>query len=172
MQLARIGYKLAVGLIMALALVGLVLGLNAQQAEATAKQASVVDHSKLPALQGSSETPQQVTQACLSCHTDAADEIMHTTHWTWEYVNETTGQTVGKKTLINNFCIDIRSNEPRCTSCHDGYGWRNSEFDFSAQKNVDCLECHDTTGTYKKFPTGAGLPVSESSVLVWRLSCR
>ncbi len=86
---------------------------------------------------------------------------MHTTHWRWVYVNETTGQTVGKKTLINNFCIDIQSNEPRCTSCHIGYGWKDKNFDFTVQENVDCLVCHDTTGEYKKFPTGAGLPVSE-----------
>ena len=23
---------------------------------------------------------------------------------------------------------------------------------------IDCLVCHDTTGTYKKVPTGAGMP--------------
>jgi octaheme c-type cytochrome (tetrathionate reductase family) len=31
----------------------------------------------------------------------------------------------------------------------------------TSAKNVDCLVCHETTGTYKKFPTGAGNPVSE-----------
>lgn len=127
----------------------------------TAQQIEMVDHSKFPSLKGPFDSPQEVTRACLACHTNAAEEIMHTTHWTWEYVNETTGQTLGKKTLINNFCIDINSNEPRCTSCHTGYGWKDKTFDFSVQENVDCLVCHDTTGTYKKFPTGAGLPVTQ-----------
>jgi octaheme c-type cytochrome (tetrathionate reductase family) len=153
------------GLALAFALAGLFLGqpVSAQETTpvSTPEPGPTVDHSQLPALQGPFATPQDVTKACLSCHTDAADQIMHTTHWTWEYVNETTGQTVGKKTLINNFCIDIQSNEPRCTSCHVGYGWKDKNYDFSVQENVDCLVCHDSTGEYKKFPTGAGLPVSE-----------
>lgn len=163
----RLLYKTAIGagLILALTAVFLWQTASAQSASQpamnTAPQETKVDHSQLPALQGPFATPQDVTKACLSCHDDAANEIMHTTHWTWEYVNETTGQTVGKKTLINNFCISVQSNEPRCTSCHVGYGWSNDNFDFSAQENVDCLVCHDTTGEYKKFPTGAGLPVSE-----------
>ncbi len=28
-------------------------------------------------------------------------------------------------------------------------------------KNIDCLVCHEQTGTYKKFPKGAGRPVKE-----------
>ena len=117
-----------------------------------------IDHSVFEILQQDFETPQDLTKACLSCHIDSADEIMHTTHWTWEYVNEETGQTLGKKTELNNFCIGTASNEPRCTSCHVGYGWKNDEFDFDAQENVDCLVCHDTTGTYKKPGPAAGMP--------------
>lgn len=166
---ARSWYVIALGLVLAaLAASGFIVGqtASAQPAPQAAtpstpvSSAPTVDHTKLPALQGPFTSPQDVTKACLSCHANAADEIMHTTHWTWEYVNETTGQTLGKKTLINNFCIDIQSNEPRCTSCHIGYGWKDKNFDFTAQENVDCLVCHDTTTTYKKFPTGAGLPVS------------
>ncbi|MGA6924893.1 MAG: tetrathionate reductase family octaheme c-type cytochrome, partial [Desulfosarcina sp.] len=56
------------------------------------------------------------------------------------------------------------SNEARCTSCHAGYGWKDKNFDFSDQSKVDCLVCHEQTGTYKKFPTGAGYPVSEPTV--------
>ena len=55
----------------------------------------------------------------------------------------------------------IQSNEARCTSCHAGYGWKDKTFDFSSERNVDCLVCHEQTGTYKKFPTKAGHPVSE-----------
>ncbi len=106
-------------------------------------------------------TPQDLTKACLSCHVDAATQIQHTTHWTWEFVNETSGQTLGKKNVINNFCISTGSNEPRCTSCHVGYGWEDDTFDFTAQENVDCLVCHDTTGDYVKPATTAGMPDPE-----------
>jgi len=132
---------------------------NLAQDLATPTPGPTIDHSAFGPLQGPFSSPQDVTKACLSCHTDAGDQIVHTTHWTWEFVNETTGQVLGKKTLINNYCISIQSSEPRCTSCHIGYGWKDKTFDFSAQENIDCLVCHDTTGTYKKFPTAAGLPV-------------
>jgi len=61
--------------------------------------------------------------------------------------------------VINNYCVSVAPNEPRCTSCHIGYGWTDDSFDFSAAGNIDCLVCHDTTGTYEKFPTAAGHPV-------------
>ena len=55
----------------------------------------------------------------------------------------------------------MQSNEARCTSCHAGYGWKDKNFDFTDQTKVDCLVCHEQTGTYKKFPAGAGNPVSK-----------
>jgi octaheme c-type cytochrome (tetrathionate reductase family) len=60
--------------------------------------------------------------------------------------------------------VNIRSNEARCTSCHAGYGWKGKDFDFTDQTKVDCLVCHEQTGTYKKFPAGAGNPVKEPKV--------
>ena len=54
--------------------------------------------------------------------------------------------------------MSIASNEARCTSCHVGYGWKDASFDLTDMTKIDCLVCHDTTGTYKKIPTGAGLP--------------
>ena len=60
--------------------------------------------------------------------------------------------------------MNILSNEARCTSCHAGYGWKGKDFDFTDQTKVDCLICHEQTGTYKKFPTGAGNPVKEPKV--------
>lgn len=102
-----------------------------------------------------------VTAACLECHNEAANQIMDTVHWTWEMEDPNTGEMVGKQNVVNNYCVAVESNEPRCTSCHVGYGWRDDGFDFAAETNVDCLVCHDTTGTYKKFPTGAGHPVYE-----------
>ncbi len=103
-----------------------------------------------------------VTTACLDCHEDAAKAFMKTSHWTWEPTQNVVGKgvvTLGKKNTINNFCIAITSNWPRCTSCHAGYGWKDDSFDFSDATKVDCLVCHDQTGKYRKFPTGAGDPV-------------
>lgn len=109
------------------------------------------------------------TETCLRCHgegglfshgQDKAAEVMATVHWTWQHTNVAPGRTqvMGKRNIINNYCIATASNEPRCTSCHVGKGWRDNSFNFNNPTNIDCLVCHDTTGTYKKTPTGAGLP--------------
>lgn len=99
-------------------------------------------------------------RTCAACHTNAAAEVMHTTHWTWEHTDTFTGKQLGKNRVINNYCVAVPSNEPRCTSCHVGVGYADKTFDFSDATRVDCLVCHDTTGTYKKFPTMAGAPWS------------
>ncbi|MBN2809451.1 MAG: tetrathionate reductase family octaheme c-type cytochrome [Deltaproteobacteria bacterium] len=54
-----------------------------------------------------------------------------------------------------------QSNWCRCTSCHAGYGWKDKKFDFTSQENIDCLVCHDSTGSYRKFPTACGHPAYE-----------
>lgn len=102
----------------------------------------------------------EVTKKCLECHEDAAHDVMKTSHWSWSSVQTINGQEVdrGKKNAINNFCVSINANWPRCTSCHIGYGWETGDFDFTDSSRVDCLVCHDTTGSYKKSPAGAGLP--------------
>lgn len=126
---------------------------------------TTADHSKFEALQKNFAKPEEVTAACLSCHQMAGDQIQHTIHWTWICPDCGDGKSMGKygKT-INNFCIAVPSNEPRCTSCHIGYGWKDKKFDFADKNRIDCLVCHDTTHTYEKFPTKAGYPVTEPTL--------
>ncbi len=119
---------------------------------------ATIDHASFPALQGPFATGPDVTKACLSCHPDAAKQVHKSIHWTWDYTNPKTGQKLGKRNVINNFCVSLQSNEPRCTSCHVGYGWKDNTFDFTSESSVDCLVCHEQTGTYKKFPVDAGHP--------------
>ena len=117
---------------------------------------STADHSKYEALQGPFNGGPEVTKACLSCHTEAGKHFMKSIHWTWEYTHPETGQKLGKKTLINNFCTNARGNEGMCAQCHAGYGWKDDTFDFSNQDNIDCLICHDRTGDYYKTPPTKG----------------
>jgi hypothetical protein len=123
-----------------------------------ARQVSTADHTKFKELQGPFASGPEVTKACLGCHTEASKQVHKSLHWTWDYTNPKTGQRLGKKNVINNFCGSLATNEPRCTSCHIGFGWKDDKFDFASETNVDCLVCHDTTGAYKKFPTDAGHP--------------
>ncbi len=127
------------------------------------KLSTTADHAKFKELQKGFASGPEVTQACLACHTEAAGQIHRTKHWKWEYLNPESKQTLGKKTILNNFCISIASNYASCTSCHVGYGWKDSSFDFKSEQNVDCLVCHDTTGNYKKPPGLAGNVVTQDT---------
>ena len=103
------------------------------------------------------------TKSCLSCHGKMADEILETAHFTWKglaenIVNVPPGSYHGKVDILNNFCVAVPTNEGRCTHCHNGYGWKDGTFDFGDPENIDCLICHDQSGTYAKNPTAAGAP--------------
>jgi octaheme c-type cytochrome (tetrathionate reductase family) len=125
-----------------------------------------LDHS--PFLTGTYMTGQAVTRRCLECHPQAAAEIMQTSHWKWlgpeeRLTGRATPVRMGKKNLLNNFCVGIQGNWPACTSCHAGYGWRDARFDFAQAENVDCLVCHDWSGAYAKGE--AGLPMAGVDLL-------
>jgi octaheme c-type cytochrome (tetrathionate reductase family) len=105
------------------------------------------------------ERPEQVTAECLKCHQGAAAEVMKTSHWQWLGSEVTVPghdkpMRIGKKNLVNNFCIGIQGNWASCTKCHAGYGWSDDKFDFTKADRVDCLVCHEWSGTYVKDESG------------------
>lgn len=108
------------------------------------------------------ENDYEGTQSCLNCHGKMADEILETGHWNWaglaSNIEGFEAEIHGKVDIINNFCIAVPSNEGRCTQCHIGYNYADKTYDFSDPGNIDCLACHDQTGTYKKAAPSAGLP--------------
>ncbi|WP_373498676.1 tetrathionate reductase family octaheme c-type cytochrome [Desulfococcus sp.] len=137
----------------------------AQQAVSHKEIWITTDHSKHEILKQPFHSGEEVTRACLACHSEAAAQFHKTIHWTWLDPNVPREKQIGKAGYsINNFCISIHGNEPRCTSCHAGYGWKDKSFDFTDQSKVDCLVCHEQTGTYQKFPTAAGNPVQEPTL--------
>ena len=118
------------------------------------------DHAAV--IQGPFATPQDVTRACLGCH-PSATSVMQTAHFTWlgdevQVPGHPGKVRIGKKNLINNFCIATIGNEKACTKCHAGYGWADAKYDFSRSENVDCLVCHEHGSGYVKG--AAGLPES------------
>ncbi len=117
---------------------------------------ATTDHTKLKELQGPFSSGPEVTKACLECHNTAGHQFMKNKHWTWSYEHPKTGQHLGKSVLINNFCTNARGNEGMCAQCHAGYNMTGPDFDFTNQENIDCLICHESTGTYYKTPTTSG----------------
>lgn len=105
------------------------------------------------------DSPEAVTRACLKCHPTAAREVMATSHFQWlgaeTLVPGHEGpRRIGKRNLLNNFCIGITGNQGSCTRCHAGYGWKDDSFDFAREETVDCLVCHERSGQYVKGPAG------------------
>jgi octaheme c-type cytochrome (tetrathionate reductase family) len=120
-------------------------------------QTSHVDHTHI--ITGPFENGQEVTRACLECHEDAGEQVMVTSHFTWESTPfnvpwRDEPVTIGKKNQINNFCIGTQGNQKKCTTCHVGYGWGDTSYDFNNPENVDCLACHADTATYAKGEYG------------------
>lgn len=130
------------------------------------KERPHTDHSVL--MQKPFKDGPSVTRACLKCHEKSAEEVMRTSHWTWlgketKVPGHETPMRIGKKNLINNFCLGIQGNWAGCTRCHAGYGWQDETFDFSNEENVDCLVCHDQSRQYVKGT--AGVPVEGIDLL-------
>jgi octaheme c-type cytochrome (tetrathionate reductase family) len=132
---------------------------------------SHTDHSGM--MKGPFADGPSVTRACLACHPTAGQQMLHSAHFTWlGEAGKVPGaggpghdlpQRIGKRNLINNFCLSIESNWPRCTNCHAGYGWKDGSYDFSKVENIDCLICHEQTGTYRKDL--AGIPVAGANLV-------
>ena len=122
----------------------------------------MVDHSKFGILQKKFTMPQQVTEACISCHNESAKQIMKSNHWNWERPEYIKGRGIvylGKRNAINNFCIGVEGNEESCAKCHIGYGMKNANtFAYTDSTNIDCLVCHDNTETYSKAAEKGGAP--------------
>lgn len=132
------------------------------------RRAAHVDHKNLFDGLGELATGPQVTAACLTCHENAGEQMLHTAHWKWESdAVEIEGReglyATGKKNTVNNFCIGIQGNWAACTACHAGYGWDDADFDFEDAGNIDCLVCHDNSGTYRKGQ--AGIPLDGVDLL-------
>ncbi len=150
-------------------------------------------HLTTPALQGPFTSGYQVTAACVGCHPQQAQDVMGTIHWKWagptpELVSAAdlttilNPGTIGKQTLVNDFCVAVPSNEKRCDQCHVGYGGdpdpakpqksarayakydpadATSDSSIPLANRIDCLVCHsDPTAGYAKDPKSFGNPVS------------
>jgi octaheme c-type cytochrome (tetrathionate reductase family) len=153
----RITSAIVLGFALVVAIVATVVKANSSEPAPRAagfrkKLRSHFDHS--PVMPASFDGPQAVTRTCLGCHPDAR-EVMKSSHWTWlggevEIAGHAGKTRIGKKNLINNFCIATTGNEKSCMKCHAGYGWFDATFDFSKAENVDCLVCHERSGTYVK----------------------
>jgi len=85
-------------------------GLSLLKDKFSVKNVPSVQHKKFDILKKKFDNPGQVTEACISCHTERHLEVMNSNHWNWEREEYIEGRGIvylGKKNAINNFCIGV-----------------------------------------------------------------
>ena len=96
----------------------------AQQATKSKKLWRTSDHSKHKVLQKDFISGAELTQACISCHSEAEIQFHKTIHWTWLADPAEKERKYGKAgNSLNNFCISTNKTDDKgCLSCHPGWG--------------------------------------------------
>lgn len=120
------------------------------------------DHAGFAELNRDFASPQEITAACIKCHNQRHKEVMRSNHWNWEKPEFVEGKGVvyvGKRNVINNYCIGSDGNEQSCAKCHIGYSTSDAG-GFTDSTNIDCMICHDQTETYAKAPDMGGAPLA------------
>ena len=126
----------------------------AQQATKSKKLWRTSDHSKHEVLQKDFKSGDELTLACISCHSEAEKQFHKTIHWTWLADPSDKERQYGKAgNSFNNYCISTNKlDDASCLACHPGWGT-------SKQSAVNCLVCHsqknmnfdETIGDIKGF---------------------
>jgi octaheme c-type cytochrome (tetrathionate reductase family) len=126
------------------------------------KKWSTANHSKFPILNQTFESGEQVTQACVTCHVEAEEQLKKTIHWTWLSPYDDTGETGKAGYSVNNFCVSAnKMQDVECSNCH--IGWNGKE------SSVNCLKCHsqkdvhwhDAFHDYKSFKESGDIEIAD-----------
>lgn len=108
----------------------------ADQSQINSAKWTTVDHSKFKELKKKFTSGDQITKACLSCHTEAADQLHRAIHWQW--LSPYDGGYGKGAYSINNFCISTnKMHDLECENCHIGWNGKHD--------GINCLKCHGQT---------------------------
>ncbi len=114
----------------------------AKQAVKGSKRWSTINHAKADALNSDFTTGEEITKACLSCHSEAATQFHKSIHWTWLASGDKSDIRYGKAGYsVNNFCISGNAMEDKgCLKCHTSWNRKG------VKGEVNCLKCHNSSG--------------------------
>lgn len=107
----------------------------------------------------------EVTSQCLICHPKQGEDILRSSHWNWKRTRNINGrdEVYSKKNGLTTFALAAGANPTQCLTCHISGNLLDQKFDPTSAVNIDCLVCHDTTGTYKR---SAGRPAQSVDLLL------
>ena len=114
----------------------------AKQAVKGTSRWTTTDHSHHEVLKQNFTTGEEITKACLSCHSSAATQFHKTIHWTWRAEGDEKGKIYGKAgDSVNTFCLSGNAMKDKgCLKCHTGWNKKGTEGE------VNCLQCHNNSG--------------------------
>ncbi|MDA3918687.1 MAG: tetrathionate reductase family octaheme c-type cytochrome [Deltaproteobacteria bacterium] len=103
---------------------------------------TTTDHSQHKVLQQDFKTGEEITKACISCHSSVETQFHTTIHWTWRAKGEKSNITYGKAgDSVNTFCLSGNGMDDKgCLKCH--VGWNKKGMD----SKINCLNCHNNSG--------------------------
>ncbi len=127
------------------------------------------DHGSLVAAIPGGADPRAVTADCIRCHETSAQDILKTAHWNWkgktpDIAGHEHSTSLGFINTVDNYYLSVGANIEEFSNIHIGYGRIDGSFNFKDPKSIDCLICHDTTGTYKREKGSVGMPAADSNL--------
>ncbi len=113
----------------------------AKQAVKGTSRWTTTDHSHHEILKQNFTTGEEITKACISCHSTVTEQFHKTIHWTWLAEGDKDGKTYGKAgDSVNTFCLSGNKMEDKgCLKCHPG--WNKKGVD----GEINCLQCHSSS---------------------------
>ncbi|RLC17952.1 MAG: cytochrome C, partial [Deltaproteobacteria bacterium] len=113
----------------------------AKQAVKGTSRWTTTDHSHHEILKQNFTTGEEITKACISCHSSVTEQFHKTIHWTWLAEGDKDGKTYGKAgDSVNTFCLSGNKMEDKgCLKCHPG--WNKKGVD----GEINCLQCHSSS---------------------------
>lgn len=106
-------------------------------------------HASIP---GPFTTSAEANQQCITCHETRADDLRKSIHWNWERERVVNGQTTRsqKATDLTRFALAAAANREACRRCHiSTLPGGQQPVSQDPPTDINCLICHDTTGTYQ-----------------------
>lgn len=102
-------------------------------------------------ISGPFSTLAEVNRQCMNCHKKQAGDLYKSIHWTWQRQRIINGATVlsDKSKDLSRFGIAAGNNPSVCRRCHLSAIPGTPPMAMSESATINCLICHDTTGTYE-----------------------
>jgi hypothetical protein len=93
----------------------------------------------------------EANRQCMKCHEKQTNDLYKSTHWSWQRQRIINGATVlsDKSTDLSRFGIAAGNNPTACRRCHLSAMPGTPSMAIRESATINCLICHDTTGTYE-----------------------